>query len=127
MPELPTPSVPESPPPCQLHIVHREAQRGWCLVEVAGEVDLSTAPVLHAALVELLVSHGYRRFVLDLSGVGHLDSTGLGVLTAFRRRLGSDGELKLAALQPNVLNVLTLTGLDRTFEIWRGTHEPLPV
>ncbi|HZE04808.1 MAG TPA: STAS domain-containing protein [Solirubrobacteraceae bacterium] len=122
MPDLPNLPVSDSSSSCQLDIAHREVQRGWCLVEVTGEVDLSTSPDLHAALIELLVRRGYRRFILDLSGVGHLDSTGLGVLTEFRQRLGSGGELKLAALQPNVLNVLTLAGLDRAFEIWRGTQ-----
>jgi anti-sigma B factor antagonist len=117
MPDLAA-SVPPSPrPPGSLRIAHREAEGGWCVVSVDGEVDLASAPELKSALLELLAGRGYRRFVLDLSGVGHLDSTGLGVLAAFRQRLGADGTLRLAGMPPNLLSVLKLSGLDRAFEI----------
>ncbi|HWE08178.1 MAG TPA: STAS domain-containing protein [Solirubrobacteraceae bacterium] len=116
MPDLAA-SFPPSPcPPGALRIAHREVQNGWCVVSVEGEVDLASAPELKSALVELVVG-GHRRFVLDLSRLGHLDSTGLGVLAAFRQRLGADGTLKLAGMPPNLLSVLRLSGLDRTFEI----------
>ena len=118
MPDLPISLASPALPPCQLHVAHRGVQEGWCVVEVEGEVDLSTAPVLEAALVGLRVGHGVEHFLLDLSGVGHLDSSGLSVLTRFRHRMGPDGELKLAGLQAGVLNVLALTGLDRIFDIW---------
>jgi anti-sigma B factor antagonist len=113
----PAASITPSPrPPGSLRIAHRR-QGGWCVVSVEGEVDLASAPGLKSALVELVVGRGYRRFVLELSGVGHLDSTGLGVLAAFRQRLGADGALKLAGIAPNLLSVLRLSGLDRAFEI----------
>jgi anti-sigma B factor antagonist len=117
MPDLAA-SFPTSPcPPGSLRIAHRETQSGWCVVSVEGDVDLASAPALKSALVALLVGRSHRRFVLDLSRLGHLDSTGLGVLAAFRQRLGADGTLKLAGMPPNLLSVLRLSGLDRAFEI----------
>lgn len=106
-----------SPSSAGLRITHRDAPNGWCVVSVQGEVDLASAPALETALDELLPGQGSVRFVLDLSRVGYLDSTGLAVLHAFRRRLGSDGALKLAGLPANLLGVLRLSGLDRTFDI----------
>ena len=118
MPDVPASSAAVPVGPCPLRISHHQPQPGWCVVEVEGEVDLASAPVLKGTLLGLFASGGYRRFVLDLSRVGHLDSTGLGVLVGFRQRLGEGGAVKLAGLQPNVLNVLQLAGLDRVFEVW---------
>ena len=96
------------------------------MVEVDGEVDLASAPALRAALGELLGRCGYRRFVIELSRVGHLDSSGLGVLAAFQRRLGAQGALVLANVQPNILGVLRLTGVERAFEIWPPMDRGIP-
>jgi anti-sigma B factor antagonist len=123
LPNLPATPASSPLPSSGLRVAHHEPQPGWCVVEVDGEVDLATAPVLRAALVELLVGRGYRRFVIELSRVGHIDSTGLGVLAAFRQRLGAVGALTLAGLQPNVRNVLRRSGLERGFEIWPSTEE----
>jgi anti-sigma B factor antagonist len=90
---------------------HRDLGDGLCLVAVEGEIDLATAPALKSALMDLLPK-GFSRFVIDLSGVGHMDSTGLGVLVGFRRRLADDSRLAVAATRANVRAVIELTGLD---------------
>ena len=53
------------------------------------------------------------RVVVDLTDVGFLDSTGLGVfVTAFKHVREVDGTLDLVVSSPRVLKVFTLTGLD---------------
>lgn len=118
MPNLSAPTALSGLPSSTLKITHHEGQDGWCVVEVDGEVDLASAPGLNAALADLLAGCGYRRFVIELSRVGHLDSSGLGVLVAFRTRLGAEGSLALANMQPSLRDVLRLTGVERAFEIW---------
>jgi anti-sigma B factor antagonist len=120
MPDRAAPSRLPQRPSAGLRVTHREAEDGWCVVSVEGEVDLASAPVLKSALVELLVGRGYTRFALELSRLGYMDSTGLGVLSAFRQRLGADGRLTLIGMPPNLLSVLRVSGLDRAFEICAG-------
>ena len=110
--DLPIPSAPPS-----LAVSHRDCGDAVCVVTPAGEIDLATAPLLKSRLVGLL-GEGYTRFVVDLSTVRYLDSTGLGVLVAFSRRLKDGGLIALAQAPGPVLGLLQLTGLDARFELF---------
>jgi anti-anti-sigma factor len=94
------------------------------VVTPAGEIDLASAPRLKTSLVGLLDA-GYARFVLDLSEVRYLDSTGLGVLIAFSRRLTDDGHIVLAHAPDPVLGLLELTGLDARFQTFASVEDGL--
>lgn len=97
-------------------------ERGIPVLEVSGEVDIYTAPKLREKLVEL-VEGGSPRIVVDLEGVGFMDSTGLGSLVAGLKRVKErEGEMALVCTRDPVLKVLGITGLDRVFEI----HESVP-
>ncbi len=87
-----------------------------CLVAVEGELDLATAPKLRAVLVEAL-DEGFQELTLELSGIGHMDSTGLAVLIGLRERLKDHGKLVVAGAPPAVLRVLDMTGLSARFEL----------
>lgn len=103
-------------------VAHRVLDSRACVVAVEGELDLATAPVLKTALAELH-DQGRRQFVLDLSGVAHLDSTGLSVLIGFQKRLNQDGELALAAPAPNVLALFDLVGISACFAVFDSVDE----
>jgi len=79
-------------------------------VIVRGEVDMATAPQLRDLLNEL-VDGGSTRILLDCRGLEFLDSSGIGVLVAVRKRLGEDGALTLEAPPAHVRKVLELTGV----------------
>ena len=104
-----------------LQVTHFDYDGGLCRVAVEGEVDLATAPVLKGALLAR-VAAGTTRIVLDLSGVVHMDSTGLGVLVGVSRRLPEDGVIAVAGAAPAVRSVFELTGLDRTFELFASAE-----
>jgi anti-sigma B factor antagonist len=87
------------------------------VLEVAGEIDVYTAPQLRERLIELVES-GARRVVVDLGRVEFLDSTGLGVLVGALKRLrGVGGELSLVCAQERLLKIFRITGLDRVFTL----------
>ncbi|THD83683.1 anti-sigma factor antagonist [Aliigemmobacter aestuarii] len=58
-----------------------------------------------------------RRVVLDLSGVGFLDSSGLGAVVGVMKELGPGRPLELAGLTPTVDRVFRLTRMDSVFTI----------
>jgi anti-sigma B factor antagonist len=117
--ELSHPSTPPS-----LEVSHVDGGDGVCVVTPVGEIDLASAPKLKSSLVGLL-DHGFTRFVLDLSAVRYLDSTGLGVLIAFSRRLTGDGHVVLAEAPETVISLLELTGLDAQFPPFASVEEAL--
>lgn len=92
------------------------------MVALTGDMDLISAPRLKFALVELYEA-GQRRFVIDTSGTSFMDSTALGVLIGFRRMLGTEGAVAIAAAGPSILKVLEVTGLDRTFEMFAAVDQ----
>ena len=90
------------------------------MLQVVGEVDLSSAPLLRARIEELL-HLGSRRLVVDLRGVGFMDSSGLSVLVASMKRMReAGGGLTVVSPSESILKVFTVTGLDRLFAI-RGS------
>ncbi|MBC7550830.1 MAG: STAS domain-containing protein [Cellulomonas sp.] len=91
------------------------------VVVVAGEVDVYTASVLREKLSEV-IDGDHADVVVDLTGVGFLDSTGLGVLVgALKKVRGFGGRLQLVIDQEKVMKVFRITALTQVFTI----HETL--
>jgi anti-sigma B factor antagonist len=91
----------------------------FAVIEVAGDVDLGTAPQLRQAIADA-VEAGRTRLVLDLSNVTFLDSVGLGVTVGgLRRTRTHDGFLWLVVAPANgaVRRLLQHSYLDRVFPI----------
>lgn len=87
------------------------------VVALEGRLDLASLDPLKDVLARL-VEEGARRLVLDLAGVGHVDSWALAAIVAVVKRLrAAGGDLKLCGLQPAVRLVLDLTQLTRLVEV----------
>lgn len=92
------------------------------LLPIKGRVDAVTAPQLNREVHDQ-INAGARYLLLDLSEVTFLSSSGLRALLLIRKELMTmGGELRLAALQPQVHEVFTLTGFTQVFAI-HGTVE----
>jgi anti-sigma B factor antagonist len=95
------------------------------VLEVAGEVDVYTAPGLRDRVSDLL-DGGQHQIVIDLGGVEFLDSTGLGVLVAgLNRAREVGGSLSLVCPQERVLKLFRITGLDEVFTVHGTVDEAL--
>jgi anti-sigma B factor antagonist len=81
------------------------------VLRLAGELDIATSGTLRQSLAALS-DEGYRNVVLDMGGVTFCDSTGLGTIATFARRLIQAGDtLVVLALRPDVAAVFRLAGL----------------
>jgi anti-sigma B factor antagonist len=94
----------------QLELVRVDTQEGGVVIAVRGEVDMATAPELRTALDDA-VDGGASRVVLDCRALEFLDSSGIGVLVAARKRLGDTGELVIDSPPAHVRKVLDITGV----------------
>jgi anti-sigma B factor antagonist len=102
--------------------VSTRSHAGHAVMDVAGEIDLYTAPRLQAEFTRLLET-GPSRVVIDMSGVDFCDSTGMNVLLSALKRLKErGGALEVAAPRPAVRKILQVTGLDSVFTV----HETVP-
>lgn len=96
----------------------------WAVLQVSGELDLVTSPVLRQRVHDA-VAEGHHCLVLDLSEVFFCDSSGVGVLIAARRLIRScQGRLRLvlpargAADGSHVNRVLGALGVRRLFDVY---------
>jgi anti-sigma B factor antagonist len=99
---------------------------GITIAELAGELDIASAPALREQLLSLL-RPGSSRLVVDLSKVSVCDASGLAVLVGAGRRarlLG--GFLRLAAVSPQADRVLHVTGFHRHLPITPLATQPRP-
>ena len=91
------------------------------IIEVAGEIDVYTAPRLREAVVTA-VEAGRLRLVVDIEQVEFLDSTGLGVLVgALKKVRAQGGTLDIVCTHQRLLKIFQITGLDKVF----GLHDSL--
>jgi anti-sigma B factor antagonist len=103
--------------------LQNRSQGGWTIVGVSGELDLHTSPGLRDHVLQL-IDGGDRLVALDLTKVGFMDSSSLGVLVTCLKRLREhEGRLVLVGVQSTPMKVLQLTGLDRAFELRDATDE----
>jgi anti-sigma B factor antagonist len=92
-------------------------------LEVDGELDLAVAPWLHDQLDALFVG-GAASILVDLSGATFLDSTALGVLVgAMNRCHERGGRAHLVVTEPQILRVLSITGLTDAFSLHASRAE----
>jgi anti-sigma B factor antagonist len=84
-------------------------------VQLSGELDLVTCPVLRDELHSVLRS-STRLLVLDLSGVTFCDACGLSLLIDLQRCARQRGiVLALTQPRPCVSRLLRISGLERSF------------
>ena len=102
--------------PLDLDVSERD---GVAVVTVKGEVDLATSPQLRDCLTGVVEKSS--RVVVDLDGVGFIDSTGIGVLVgAVKRARSNGGDLSLVCTQRRILKVLEITGLTQVFSVFEN-------
>jgi anti-sigma B factor antagonist len=67
-----------------------------------------------------------QRIVLNLVSIEYIDSSGLGTLVAsFISARHRGAEIKFAALSPRARRLLTITRVDRLFEVYDSTEEAI--
>lgn len=100
-------------------------QDGYAVVELHGELDISSASGLREQLFDILAGQA-ASLILDLSGLSFIDSTGISVLVAAERRAHElGGSLSLVGPQKIVARVLHITSLDRHFPIFPTVEEAI--
>jgi anti-sigma B factor antagonist len=92
--------------------IRTSRSEGAARLELHGELDLGTAPVLDEAVEEVL-DGGCRDLVLDLGGTTFLDSSGLGALMRVRRA-ADEHQARMAVVSPPGSEARVVIELSRT-------------
>jgi stage II sporulation protein AA (anti-sigma F factor antagonist) len=90
------------------------------LLELHGELDLSTAPVLKDVVErEMARRRTTENFIFGMKNVSFIDSSGVGViLGCYKRAAQLGGELALSEVAPQVLRILDISGVLRLMRVF---------
>lgn len=94
----------------------RKEGGGVAVVSIEGDVDMHTSPGVRDALVPNF-QPAVNGIVVDLSGVGYMDSSGIATMIEGLQWSTKEGKrFVLAGLGPAVMDVFALTNLKDVFE-----------
>jgi anti-sigma B factor antagonist len=95
----------------------KKDKSGVVIVGVEGQLIVGNRQELKQKVLEAL-EEGSRKFVIDFSKTGYIDSSGLGVLVSLSKKIREQGgELRLANLNDDLKTLFELTKLDTLFQI----------
>jgi len=87
------------------------------MVQVEGQLIVGNRQELKNTVQEAL-EHGERKFLVDFTRTGYIDSSGLGALVSISKKVREQGgELRLAGLNEDLRSLFELTKLDTLFAI----------
>jgi anti-sigma B factor antagonist len=93
------------------------------VIAVEGQLIVGNRQELKQTVLDALEG-GARKFLIDFSGTGYIDSSGLGVLVSLSKKIREHGgELRLANLNDDLRSLFELTKLDTLFQISKSREE----
>jgi anti-sigma B factor antagonist len=105
----------------------RERQAGDVTVlDMDGRITIGEGSVALRSAVRRLLEEGKKNILLNLAGVGYIDSSGIGELIANYTTVGrGGGQLKLLNLTDKVQDLLVITKLLTVFDVYESESEAL--
>ncbi len=105
--------------------IRKRTQSEVTILDIYGELDAHTAPILENELKQL-IEKKYVHIVVNGSGLEYISSAGLGVFMAYIEDIRSqNGDIKIANLKPKVFNVFDLLGFPTLYDIVDNEEEAL--
>ena len=95
----------------------KTVRNGVSVVRVEGQLIVGNRHELKNLIQEGLES-GERKFLIDCTQTGYIDSSGLGALVTISKKIReSGGEMRLSGLNDDLSSLFELTKLDTLFHI----------
>jgi len=91
---------------------------GVTILEPKGKITIGVGDVALREAVLHQLEAGNKKILIDMSGVGTMDSSGIGELVAAYTSVNNrGGKLKLLNLPPKISDILQITQLITVFEV----------
>jgi len=96
------------------------------ILDLSGRITMGEGTKILRDHIQKLLGAGDRKFLLNLTDVDYIDSSGLGELvTSFTTVRNQSGQLKLLNLTRRVQDLLQITKLLTVFEVFNSEAEAL--
>ena len=88
------------------------------VLDMDGRITIGDGSIALRSAVRRLLEEGKKKILLNLAGVGYIDSSGIGELVSgFTTVTNSGGMLKLLNLNKRVKDLLQITKLYTVFDV----------
>ncbi len=106
-----------------LDIQHALITPATAVVTLSGKLMLGQESAQLQTLVPDLLSQGAKNIIFDISGVHHIDSTGIGRFIDSYSRIGkSGGQMRLVGAGGAVREAFRVTRLDTIFKFYENVE-----
>ncbi|HEV2912586.1 MAG TPA: STAS domain-containing protein [Pyrinomonadaceae bacterium] len=105
----------------------RERQAGDVTVlDMDGKVTIGEGSVALRSAIRRLLEEGKKKILLNLAGVGYIDSSGIGELVSSYTAINKEsGQLKLLNLTQKLQDLLAITKLLTVFDVYENESDAL--
>jgi len=105
----------------------KERQAGDVTVlDMDGKVTIGEGSVALRTAIRRLLEEGKKKILLNLAGVGYIDSSGIGELVSSYTAIGAKGgQLKLLKLTQKLQDLLAITKLLTVFDVYDSEADAL--
>lgn len=96
------------------------------ILDLAGKVTIGEGSVALRGAIRRLLGEGKNKLLLNLGGVGYIDSSGIGELVSSFTAVNKEGgTLKLLNLTQKIQDLLAITKLLTVFDVYDAEAEAL--
>ena len=96
------------------------------ILDMGGKITIGEGSVALRTAIRRLLEEGKKKILLNLAGVGYIDSSGIGELVSSYTAINNaQGQLKLLSLTQKLQDLLTITKLLTVFDTFDSEEEAL--
>ena len=109
----------------ELNISERQAG-DVTVLDMNGRITIGEGSVALRTAIRRLLEEGKKKILLNLGGVGYIDSSGIGELVSSFTAINKEqGQLKLLKLTQKLRDLLAITKLLTVFDVYDDEQEAL--
>jgi len=107
-----------------MEITQNEVAPGKVIVALAGKIMMGPDSERIVTQVDDLLKKGKRTIIFDLSGVSHIDSTGIGrFISSYNRIMAAGGDMIMAGATGHLFDTFHVSLLDTVFRFYPTVEE----
>lgn len=96
------------------------------IVDLPGRVTHGSGDIEMRETIQNLLDTGKKKFIVNLEKVTYMDSAGIGELVACHKRaVQKGGVIKILKANEKMLDLLTITQLNKIFDLFTDEQEAL--
>lgn len=106
--------------------IHERRERDVAVLDLKGRIRINGGTLALHRSIRCLVEEGKTKILLNLAGVTHIDSTGLGeLISTYVTVSNKGGQIKLVHLTERLKDIMTITKLLTVFDVYDNEPDAL--